>query len=82
MPISKKMYAAPVILSLAIAGGLAGASSVASANGNKVEVCHKPGTAAAKLMEVPEQAVPAHLGHGDFVISGKGKGKGKGAVCN
>lgn len=81
MTIKKKVYAAPVVLSLAIAGGLAGASSLALAKNEKVEICHKPGTAAAKAKEVPEEAVAAHLGHGDFVIGGKGKGKGKGAVC-
>jgi hypothetical protein len=30
-----------------------------------VMICHKPGTPAEKTLEVPSEAVPAHLGHGD-----------------
>ncbi len=81
MSLKKSAYVVPAIFSLAIAGGLVGSSDLASAKANKVEVCHKPGTPAAKILNVPEQAVPGHLGHGDFQIGGKGKGKGKGTVC-
>ena len=35
--------------------------------GVKVEVCHKPGTPAEKTLEIPSEAVPAHLGHGDYL---------------
>jgi hypothetical protein len=31
-----------------------------------VTICHKPGTAAEKTLEVPESAVPGHLQHGDY----------------
>lgn len=34
--------------------------------GGKIAVCHKPGTPAQKTLYVPEQAVPGHLGHGDY----------------
>jgi concanavalin A-like lectin/glucanase superfamily protein len=30
-----------------------------------VTLCHKPGTPAEKTMELPAQAVPGHIGHGD-----------------
>jgi hypothetical protein len=33
----------------------------------KVTICHKPGTPAEKTMEVPPEAVPGHLGHGDYL---------------
>jgi hypothetical protein len=33
----------------------------------KVVICHKPGTPAQKTMSVPRQAVPGHLGHGDYL---------------
>lgn len=33
----------------------------------KVTICHKPGTPAEKTMRVPAQAVPGHLGHGDYL---------------
>ncbi len=79
MPIKKSRYVAPAIFSLAIAGVSSSASASAAP---KVDICHKPGTPAAKIKSVPSQAVPGHLGHGDFVIGGKGKGgKGKGG-CN
>jgi hypothetical protein len=35
--------------------------------GGKVLICHKPGTKAQKELWVPPEAVPGHLGHGDFV---------------
>ena len=31
-----------------------------------VEICHKPGTAAEQTIVVDDNAVPAHLRHGDF----------------
>ena len=40
-------------------------ASPAMAEVDKVTICHKPGTPAQKTMEVPAQAVPGHLGHGD-----------------
>ena len=33
--------------------------------GDKVEVCHKPGTSAEKTIYVSESALKGHLGHGD-----------------
>jgi len=37
----------------------------AFAKKEKVTICHKPGTPAEKTKQVPESAVPGHLGHGD-----------------
>ncbi len=31
-----------------------------------VTICHKFGTPAEQTMEVDEEAVPGHLGHGDY----------------
>ena len=31
-----------------------------------VTICHKPLTPAEKTLQVPESAVPGHLGHGDY----------------
>ena len=31
----------------------------------KITICHKPGTPAEKTKQVPEPAVPGHMGHGD-----------------
>lgn len=33
----------------------------------KVELCHKPRTAAQKTISVFQSAVPGHLGHGDYL---------------
>jgi hypothetical protein len=32
-----------------------------------VEICHKPGTPAQQTIVVDDDAVPAHLRHGDFL---------------
>jgi hypothetical protein len=32
-----------------------------------VTICHKPGTPAEHTLVVDDDAVPGHLGHGDFV---------------
>jgi hypothetical protein len=42
-----------------------GSVQLARAAPNKVTICHKPGTPAEKTMQVPSQAVAAHIGHGD-----------------
>ena len=34
-----------------------------------ITICHKPGTPAEKTMTIPLAALPAHLGHGDFIGS-------------
>ena len=39
-----------------------------------VEICHKPGTPAEHTIVVDDNAVPAHLGHGDFVGACSGSG--------
>jgi hypothetical protein len=36
-----------------------------SPGADKVTICHKPGTKAQKTLQVPPDAVPGHLGHGD-----------------
>jgi len=56
----------PVITSILVLGLLASVSfDDAFAKQEKVTICHKPGTPAEKTKEVPPQAVPGHLGHGD-----------------
>ena len=69
----KSRYVVPAIftLSLGVAGGLA-ATSVIAGNSGHVALCHMPDSAAAHVLVVPEHAVAAHLGHGDFLLSGKG----------
>jgi len=32
---------------------------------DKVTICHKPGTPVEKTKQIPQRAVPRHLGHGD-----------------
>ena len=53
---------------------------------DKVTICHKPGTPAEKTLEVPPQAVPGHLGHGDTLGpcngGGGNGGGGKGGGVN
>ncbi len=34
-----------------------------------IKICHKPGSPADKTMTIPLAALPAHLGHGDFIGS-------------
>ena len=41
--------------------------SQANFNEEKVIICHKHGTPAEKTMEIPEEALEGHLGHGDYV---------------
>lgn len=46
-----------------------------------VEICHKPGTPAERTLVVDDNAVPAHLAHGDFLgacFGGGGEGPGDG----
>ncbi|HRH24199.1 MAG TPA: DUF642 domain-containing protein, partial [Candidatus Paceibacterota bacterium] len=35
---------------------------------NNVDICHKPGTPAAQVLNVNSNAVSGHTGHGDYVI--------------
>lgn len=35
----------------------------------KVALCHQPGTPAGQTLELPEEAVEGHLGHGDYLGS-------------
>ena len=44
-----------------------------------VEVCHKPGTPAEHTIVVDDNAVPAHLRHGDVLGSCEGSGSGSGS---
>jgi len=44
-----------------------------------VEICHKPGTAAEHSIVVDDNAVPAHLRHGDFLGPCSGGGSGSGS---
>ena len=48
-------------------GSLVPARFAAADPPEKVTICHKPGTPAEKTMDLPESAVPDHLGHGDFL---------------
>ncbi len=34
-----------------------------------VTLCHQPGTPAEKTMDLPQSAIPGHLGHGDYIGS-------------
>jgi len=34
----------------------------------KVDICHKPGTAEAQVLNVNSNAVTGHVGHGDYLI--------------
>ena len=43
-----------------------------------VEICHKPGTPAEHEIVVDDNAVPAHLRHGDFLGPCSGGGNGGG----
>ena len=53
-----------VILGIAVA--LIG--STAAAKNNKVEVCHQQGNGGYHINEVNENALDAHLGHGDWLV--------------
>ena len=35
--------------------------------GGKVTVCHKPGKKGGHTLSISQSALPAHLGHGDYV---------------
>ena len=55
-------------LALALSG--VGASVALAADGNghtPVTICHKPGTPAEHTETVDDDAVPAHLDHGDYL---------------
>jgi len=58
---------AMVTLGLTVAAGLFFGDSLAFAKTAKVTICHKPGTPAEQTMQVPQSAVPGHLGHGDVL---------------
>lgn len=50
----------------------------AHAGADKVTICHKPNTPAETQMRVPDAAVDAHLGHGDWTGScDRGGDKGR-----
>jgi len=69
----KSRYVVPAILTLGLVGGVA-TTQTTNAAADVVQVCHKPGTPAAKVLTIPESALPGHLGHGDFLMGGKGGG--------
>ncbi len=48
-----------------IGTALASVLPAAQAGGEKVPICHRPGTAAEKKLLVPPSAVAGHLAHGD-----------------
>ncbi len=64
------------LTALALAGTAAlalGLAAAAYAGGNHggghtpVTICHKPGTPAEKTLVVDDDAVPGHVGHGDYL---------------
>ena len=59
-----KTLAITAIVLVAVVMGMS-AVAPAMAAPTLVEICHKPGTPAEMTMNVPEQAVDGHLGHGD-----------------
>src|SRR5688500_2570027 len=63
-----------VIAALVAAAGLTAGTGAALADPpggphTPVTICHKPGTPAEHELVVDDDAVPGHLGHGDFVGS-------------
>ena len=54
----------------------AGSTVWAQRANDPVEICHKPGTLAEHSIVVDDNAVPAHLGHGDFLGPCSGGGGG------
>ena len=68
------MKAPRVIAVLVAAFGLIAATGTALADPpggphTPVTICHKPGTPAEQTLVVDDDAVPGHLGHGDFLGS-------------
>jgi hypothetical protein len=64
-----KAYARPaigLIGALCLAGGAVAVTTAAE----KVDVCHVDGGGRVHQISVAEPAVPAHLGHGDFLPRG------------
>jgi len=59
----------PILASILILGAFTVGFSFndAEAKSNKVSICHKPGTSAENTISVSENAIPAHVGHGDFI---------------
>jgi hypothetical protein len=60
-----RRYAMSFIALVAIALVLTLSPQTTVAGGDKVTICHKPGTPAEGTIEVSSSAVPAHLEHGD-----------------
>lgn len=65
-----------MLLVAAVLSMLALSAAPALADVEKVTICHKPGTPAEQTKEVPESAVPGHLGHGDTLGACEGDGGG------
>ncbi len=63
VPLKRVRYLLILTLLMSLAVSLTPGAAYAGAN--KATVCHKPGTAAEKTLEVSQSAVSAHLGHGD-----------------
>ena len=47
-----------------------------------VTICHKPGTPAEQTLTVDDDAVPGHLGHGDYLGACKPSPLPADAACN
>lgn len=60
----RKLLAAVPLILLLIAGVLVAAAMAAH---TPVTICHKPGTPAEHTITVDDDAVPAHLAHGDYL---------------
>ena len=56
---------AKLVLAVAVVASVTGAAAVAADGGNRMTICHQPGTPAVKTMEVPRSAWDGHRGHGD-----------------
>lgn len=61
-PMIALLSAAPLLL---VSAGTALAQPDNGQGSEKETICHKPGTPAEQTKEVPSQAVPGHMNHGD-----------------
>jgi hypothetical protein len=62
-----------VMLLAGVVTAVFSAPAYAQEGPERVTICHKPGTPAQQTKEVPEQAVPGHLGHGDTLGACEGE---------
>jgi hypothetical protein len=70
---TKTLTLATIMIAVTLLSGTLGYSFsnpdvfAAKGGGEKINICHKPGTPAEQTLNVSVNAVSGHLGHGDFV---------------